>query len=129
MTPLTREWVQKAEGDFASGGRDYRARKSPNYDSACFHSQQCAEKYMKAVLQELVIAFPKTHDLEKLMRLLPPDPFWVAMQPKLHTLSAAAVDSRYPGAFATKLQAREAIRIAKEVRDRCRHMLKLPAKK
>ena len=44
MKPLTREWVDKAEGDFVTVTREYRARKSPNYDAACFHAQQCAEK-------------------------------------------------------------------------------------
>ncbi len=43
MKPLTREWVNKAEGDYATAGRELRARKSPNYDAACFHAQQCAE--------------------------------------------------------------------------------------
>ncbi len=34
MNPLTREWVDKAEGDFAPAARELRARKSPNYDAA-----------------------------------------------------------------------------------------------
>jgi HEPN domain-containing protein len=49
MNLLTQEWISKAEGDFASSGRELRARKDPNYDSACFHAQQCAEKYLKAI--------------------------------------------------------------------------------
>jgi HEPN domain-containing protein len=52
MKPLTREWIEKAEGDFATASREMRARKFPNYDAACFHSQQCVEKYFKALLQE-----------------------------------------------------------------------------
>jgi len=50
MKPITAEWVTKAEGDFATLERESRARKNPNYDAACFHAQQCAEKYMKALL-------------------------------------------------------------------------------
>ena len=72
MKPITLEWVEKAEGDYASAQRELRARKSPNYDSACFHAQQCAEKYLKARLQEAEISFPKTHDLTKLLDLLLP---------------------------------------------------------
>ena len=49
MKPLTREWVRKAEGDYATAAREMRARKSPNYDAACFHAQQCVEKYLKAL--------------------------------------------------------------------------------
>lgn len=44
MQPLTAEWIQKAEGDLATARRELRARTSPNYDTACFHAQQCAEK-------------------------------------------------------------------------------------
>jgi HEPN domain-containing protein len=40
MNELTVEWVEKAEGDFATLGREVRARKHPNYDAACFHAQQ-----------------------------------------------------------------------------------------
>ncbi len=60
MNPLTVEWVDKAEGDFITALRELRARKSPNYDAASFHAQQCVEKYLKAHLQESGIAFSKT---------------------------------------------------------------------
>ena len=50
MKPLTKEWVKKAERDFTSANREWRARKNPNYDGLCFHCQQCAEKYLKACL-------------------------------------------------------------------------------
>jgi HEPN domain-containing protein len=52
MKPITAEWVIKAEGDWASAQREVRARKHRNHDSACFHAQQCVEKYLKAWLQE-----------------------------------------------------------------------------
>jgi HEPN domain-containing protein len=52
MKPLTLESIEKAEGDFASAQREFRAKKFPNYDAACFNAQQCAEKYIKARLQE-----------------------------------------------------------------------------
>ena len=47
MNPLIREWIEKAEGDFTTTRRELRARVSPNYDAACFHAQQVAEKYLK----------------------------------------------------------------------------------
>lgn len=43
MNPLTREWVEKAEGDFLTAAREYRVRKAPNYDAVCFHAQQAAK--------------------------------------------------------------------------------------
>jgi tetratricopeptide (TPR) repeat protein len=45
----------------------------PLRDLACFPCQQAAEKYLKALLQELGAVVPKTHDLEELLDLvLPP---------------------------------------------------------
>jgi HEPN domain-containing protein len=52
MNPLTIEWINKAEGDYATANREFRVRKTANYDAVCFHAQQCVEKYMKACLQE-----------------------------------------------------------------------------
>jgi HEPN domain-containing protein len=63
MNPLALEWVAKAEEDFNVAQREYRARKNPAYNAACFHAQQCAEKYLKARLQEANIAFPRPHSL------------------------------------------------------------------
>jgi len=51
MNPLTLEWVEKAEGDFITARRELHARAKPNYDAACFHAQQMAEKYLKTMLQ------------------------------------------------------------------------------
>jgi hypothetical protein len=33
MNPLTLEWIEKAEGDFLTAGREFRARNAPNYDA------------------------------------------------------------------------------------------------
>lgn len=68
MKPITHEWVNKAEGDFAMMERESRVRKNPNYDGVCFHAQQCAEKYLKARLDEAGIGFEKIHDLVALAR-------------------------------------------------------------
>ena len=67
MNPITLEWIEKAEGDFITVGRELKARKSPNYDAVCFHSQQTAEKYLKAYLHEFEQIIPKTHVLLDLL--------------------------------------------------------------
>ena len=69
MKLLTLEWINKADGDFAIAGRELRVRKSPVYDAVCFHSQQCAEKYLKAILQENEREIPKIHNLIELLKL------------------------------------------------------------
>jgi HEPN domain-containing protein len=63
MKRVAREWIDKAEADFISAGREYRARKQPNFDAACFFAQQCIEKYVKARLVQADRDFPRTHDL------------------------------------------------------------------
>jgi HEPN domain-containing protein len=70
MNPAVAEWVSKAEGDFTTAGRELRARKAPNYDAVCFHTQQCAEKYLKAVLQENGQRIPKIHFLLELLAMI-----------------------------------------------------------
>ena len=52
MKLAAREWVGKAEADFLSAYREYRARHRPNFDATCFFTQQCIEKYLKARLVE-----------------------------------------------------------------------------
>jgi HEPN domain-containing protein len=126
MKPLTEEWVSKAEGDFASANRELRARKAPNYDSACFHAQQCAEKYLKARLCEAGLVTEKTHNLLHLLdRCMPIEPLWEGLRTPLNVLSAYAVAFRYPGESADRTTARDAIQICKTVRETVRQSLEL----
>jgi HEPN domain-containing protein len=118
MQPLTTEWVQKAEGDLTTAQRELRARLNPNYDAACFHAQQCAEKYLKALLQEARIPFGKTHNLSLLLNLLPERHSGLELlRPTLAILNAYAVEYRYPGESAEKEVARQAVMLAKEVKE------------
>ena len=92
------EWVEKAEGDWHTAGRELRATEFPNYDAVCFHAQQCAEKYFKALLTEQDIRFPKMHHLPTLLDLLVPVcPEAEMSRPDLASLTPFAVDLRYPG--------------------------------
>jgi len=109
MTPLAAEWVEKAEGDYATAGRERRARQSPNYDAVCFHAQQAAEKYLKAFLQEHQIVFPRTHNLIELLEFcLPLDQSFEVHRNLLVLLDRYAVRFRYPGETADRDEAREA---------------------
>ncbi len=127
MKPITAEWIDKADGDWITAQRELRARKMPNYDSACFHAQQCAEKYLKAKLVEENIAFSKTHDLVYLLKLLLPiEPGWASLRPHLTPLNAYAVLYRYPGNDAVKTEAKDAMKDCREVRRVVRLSLGLP---
>ena len=127
MKLITQEWIAKAEGDWQDALSRYRARKFPNYDSTCFHAQQCAEKYLKARLDEAGIAFSKTHNLSLLLGLvLQIESQWITLQPQTNALSDYAVDFRYPGKFATKADAQQAIKDCREVRRVIRTAFGLP---
>lgn len=126
MKLITREWINKAEGDWSSAGILFRSRKHPNYDGACFHTQQCAEKYLKARLEEASITFGKTHDLEKLLSLaLTVEPGWNVLSQDLIFLTDFAVEYRYPGSSATKAEAKEAIKRCGKVRSAFREAFEL----
>ena len=62
MKKATRPWVRKAEDDYQTARR-LLGGKTRLHDQICFHCQQAAEKYLKALLQEQGAAVPRTHDL------------------------------------------------------------------
>ena len=112
-----REWMAKAEGDFTVACREMRARKSPKYDAACFHCQQCVEKLMKGLLIHLGVTPPKTHMLLVLDELLGSAcAEWSWPADELRFLSRAAVFLRYPGDSAVKEDGKEAVALAKRLR-------------
>ena len=116
-------WVKRAEEDYALARLALR-RKKPLAYGACFHAQQCAEKYLKAILVSRGIAFAKVHDLLLLYDQCEKAGILVAVDPKqLNTLSDYAVRVRYPGDEPTPEDAREAVKIAKSVRRFARRLL------
>jgi HEPN domain-containing protein len=117
MNPITKEWIDKAEGDFNTSRRELEAPNNPNYDAVCFHAQQCIEKYLKARLQEANIAFGKTHDLASLLdMILAIEPGWNTIRADLQALTVFAVAYRYPGDSADENDAREAVMRCEKVR-------------
>ncbi len=127
MTRSAKEWIDKAEGDWNSALLLYRARKHPNYDNACFHAHQCAEKYLKARLEEAGIDFEKTHNLIDLLKLsLAIEPSWKTLRPALKVLNGYAVDARYPGFSADKDEAKAALAHCRTVRKTVRQSFGLP---
>jgi HEPN domain-containing protein len=116
MKPITTEWVRKAEADFATAQREYAVEVEPNYDAVCFHSQQAVEKLLKARLQEADIAFRKIHDLTVLLdKVLAVEPGWETLRNDLHTLTAYAVEYRYPGEASDKAEAARSVAIINKV--------------
>lgn len=126
MKPLTRDWVQKAEGDFVVANQIMRRRKNRVFDIACFHCQQTVEKYFKARLIEAGLPYPRSHDLVVLLHLLLPiEPLWISYEPALKKLTNYAVSFRYPGDNATPSEAKTALKHCRSLRAEVRHSLGL----
>ena len=110
MSEVSQEWIDKAEGDYHTALREYRARKEPNYDAVCFHAQQCIEKYMKALLIANKMPYHRIHDLEVLLdSCLRVDPILDTIRSETQLLTQYAVNFRYPGESADKAEAAQAV--------------------
>jgi len=126
MKTEVREWIDKAEGDWGTAEREFRVRKSPNLDAVCFHAQQSAEKYLKAVLALQGAEIPKTHDLETLLGLcLKKFPLWAGLRPEAQLLTQFAVGFRYPGEAADRASAKKARDALRRFRAQIRESLGL----
>jgi HEPN domain-containing protein len=111
------DWVEKAEGNYTSALVLMRQRTRLVPDVVCNQCQQCAEKYLKALLVRRGIGFPKTHDLIQLKSLLVAvDADAQLLTPMFAVLNPYGIDVRYPGIQATATDAREAIQAMKTVR-------------
>lgn len=111
---LVRQWVSKADGDMRAAeillSQDYEI----NY-AICFHSQQAAEKYLKAFLTYRQIDFPKTHILGELLDLVSSANKKLADSLREITeLNPYGVEVRYPGDLPepTAQEARRAFELA-----------------
>ncbi len=124
MNEVVREWVDKAEGDFATAEREFVVQSAPNYDAVCYHAQQCAEKLLKALLILTGTTPPKTHDLVTLSRLLAPlRADWAWSEEELRLLTQAAIVFRYPGESADEEEAVATMNVCRRVRQKLLAML------
>lgn len=128
MNATVREWIAKAEGDYATAERELHPTGTPNLDAVCFHAEQCIEKLMKALLIHLGVTPPRSHDLVALDCLLAPVcQGWSWPVEELRFLTRAGMDFRYPGESADQKEASESLDIATRLRAKLRLMLDAPA--
>jgi HEPN domain-containing protein len=122
-----RQWVRKAEEDWSAAEYLLAAASDVLYRPACFHAQQSAEKYLKAVLIVRGIGFPRTHNLEQLLLLL--EEAGARLDgidaDQVGVLTPHAVTSRYPDDFelVDAAQAHEAVALACGLRLAVRQVL------
>ena len=101
------EWVGKAEADY-KGAAGLNRRRDPLPDLVCYHSQQSAEKYLKAFLVAHGTVPPAIHDLRQLLLLCAGhDPELSDLAPFAQFLNPYGVLIRYPGLSATVEESKE----------------------
>jgi len=112
------QWLGKAEADLAAAeilaGRDL-----DDYFTSAFHSQQAAEKLLKAFLVRHQIEFRKTHDLSQLLHLAgQADPSLQEALDVCTWLTPFGADLLYPGEYpeVDRSTAQKALRDARRIR-------------
>jgi HEPN domain-containing protein len=126
MKDSTSKWIRKAEADFRSMTLEFSAPGEPNFDAVCFFAQQCIEKWLKAILVEFGVSFPKSHDLQKLLLLILPKHSELSdLEGELNDLYQLSINVRYPDDFASSYEARSSMEIAERIRARLMQVLPL----
>lgn len=123
MKPETHDWIGKAEGDWKVAMREMESDDTV-FGVVSFLAQQCAEKYIKAFLEERNISFRKTHDLvflagtgaSELSEL-------TALSEQLAQLSTFGIAARYPGTIIDEEATQIAVDTARLVREIIRRKL------
>lgn len=94
---LCADWLKKADEDFGLA-RHLLDEESVFLHAIAFHSQQAAEKYLKALLVFHQREFPKTHDIAELLDILATvDKDTAAKLDAVDELNPFAIEARYPG--------------------------------
>jgi len=121
---VVREWAEKAENDLKNAAHTLKMGSDCPTDTVCFHAQQCAEKYVKALLVWRGVDFPKTHDLGALVGLLNRRDRPTLDIGEQRKLTRYAMVARYPGWGPISIaEARRAVALARRVRRELRRVL------
>ena len=120
-----RAWVEEAECDVLLVRNELTVDKAP-WNLVCYHAQQAAEKYLKALIVFHGREPRKIHDLIALLAdCLGDAPDLAAFEEDLRTLNLYSVEARYPdvGPRPHESEARTAVALAERFRDVARRHL------
>ena len=114
---LVKEWTLKAEEDCLAVEELYKISVRRFAAIICFHAQQCAEKYLKALLISRNIEPPRTHSLETLLDLIVEEvPELEQCRDMLADLTPYSVEYHYSGVVATPDDAEYCVETVRELR-------------
>lgn len=120
-----RGWAEKAEHDLQNAEYVLTLTDDCPTDTVCFHCQQCAEKYLKALLVYHGVDFPRTHDLVVLLNLAARTGDVALTVEQVQPLNRYSIEARYPGDWdpIELEEARQALEMARQVREAVRVLL------
>jgi HEPN domain-containing protein len=96
LRQLVRLWLDKATADF-DAAEQLSTQGGRFREIVAFHCQQAVEKYLKALLVQRQVEFPKTHDIAKLLdRVATIDVATANSLRDADTLTPFGVEARYP---------------------------------
>jgi HEPN domain-containing protein len=122
---VVRGWIAKAEADLENAEIVLRAGPAGPLDTVAYHAQQCAEKYLKALICSRGDDVPRIHDVEA---LLTRTRLWEQVDLTIEEsrlLTDYATVTRYPGEYepVSHDEATYAVELAKRVRSAVRRVL------
>lgn len=124
---IVNEWIAKAEEDYKAMEELYNKSPSNFATTICFHAQQCAEKYLKALLTKYGVEPPWIHALETLLDLIVPKvPKIEKYRPMLAELTPYGTEYRYPGKMASKEDAETCVNRVGKIRNDIKPILDSP---
>jgi HEPN domain-containing protein len=116
--PSVYQWVERAEHDLLNAQHTLATLDPCPFDTDCFHAQQCAEKYLKALVVFRGRVAPRTHDLARVVARLPRADQAAFAEVSLRLLNPYVIEGRYPGDWdpMDRSEAEAAVEIAQTVR-------------
>ena len=122
---VAREWTVKGDNDLKNAVHTLKLGKDCPTDTVCFHAEQCVEKYLKAFLVALEKPFPKIHDIESLILLMPKGIRLGLTVEEQRRLTEYATVLRYPGPYEAipLTEAKQAVKLAQRVQRKIRKLL------
>jgi HEPN domain-containing protein len=118
MKKQAKEWIKFAKTDLqATIALITEENLSP---VAAFHTQQCVEKSLKALLELNNKKVPRTHDLIKLLQRIEEEKININMkinEEVLDQISQVYIDTRYPADFGLLPEGKPSINKVKEFLD------------
>jgi HEPN domain-containing protein len=108
-------WIKKANEDFHAA---HHLHELHFFDTSCYHCQQSAEKYLKAIFAHYDEVIPRTHDLERLCFILIDKGLNIheSLLDDCRNLTSFATIVRYPGYDASHSDSYNTLKYANSVK-------------